>query len=195
MPATLLVIVLIVAACGGTDERTDVRTDVRTQEAAEASTTLATTPPTIQEGTVMKLTSTEFGDGEMIPIRFTCDGEDISPPLAITDIPAEAVALALIMDDPDAPGGTWDHWVEFDIPVTNTIVQDVGSLGVAGANSWGRTGYGGPCPPSGTHRYIFRVLALEAELGLEPGADKATVLDAAAAVTLAEATLMGRYAR
>ena len=187
----LIADILVVAACGGTEEHTEVRT----QEAASATTTPPTAAPTIREGTAMQLTSTEFAEGDLIPTRFTCDGEDISPPLAISDIPADAVALALIMDDPDAPGGTWDHWVAFDFPPTPVIIQSVGSIGVDGVNSWGRTGYGGPCPPSGTHRYVFRVLALSQQLGLEPGADKEAVLAAAAPVTLAEATLMGRYAR
>jgi hypothetical protein len=178
--------VLLAAACGGVDDATSART----QEP------VATTPaPTIEKGTVMLLSSTEFGDGEPIPSRFSCDGEDISPPLTITDIPAGAAALALIMDDPDAPGGTWDHWVAFDIAPTAEIAQDVGSLGISGLNSWGRTSYGGPCPPAGTHRYVFRVLALSEVLGLDQGADKATVLDAAAPLTLAEATLTGRYGR
>lgn len=191
IPAMLVAVVLVVAGCGGTEEQTAVRT----QEAASTTSTPPTAAPTIREGTVMQLTSTEFGEGDSIPTRFTCDGEDISPPLEISEIPPDAVALALIMDDPDAPGGTWDHWVAFDIPPTSVIIQAIGSIGVDGVNSWGRTGYGGPCPPSGTHRYIFRVLALSEQLGLEPGADKEAVLAAAAPVTLAEAMLMGRYAR
>lgn len=201
----LMAIGLVVASCGGSDEQTAVRTQdgasTTTDSPVEAtaptttSAPITTVSPTIREGTVMQLVSSEFGEGDLIPTRFSCDGEDISPPLTISDIPDDAVALVLIMDDPDAPGGTWDHWVAFDIPPTPVIIQGVGSIGVGGVNSWGRTGYGGPCPPSGTHRYVFRVLALSSELGLAEGATKEEVLEAAAQVTMAEATLMGRYAR
>jgi Raf kinase inhibitor-like YbhB/YbcL family protein len=143
----------------------------------------------------MQLTSPAFVDGASIPNRYTCDGEDVSPPLTIEGVPEGAAALVLVMDDPDAPGGTWDHWIAFDIPVTTSIGEDVGTIGRSGTNSWGRTGYGGPCPPSGTHRYLFRVIAVSAELGLPEGADKAAVLDATRSVTLDEAGLMGIYAR
>ena len=99
------------------------------------------------------------------------------------------------MDDPDAPGGVWDHWIAYDIPTGTEIPEAVASLGTAGTNSWGRTGYSGPCPPSGTHRYFFAVYALDTNLGLGSGADKAQVLDALSGHVLAEATLMGRYSR
>jgi hypothetical protein len=147
------------------------------------------------EGSSMRLTSSAFEPGADIPRRFTCDGRDISPRLALHDIPAGARSLVLVMDDPDAPGGTWDHWVAYDIPVGDVIEEGVRRLGVAGRNSWGRTGYGGPCPPRGTHRYIFAVYALDTSLGLPAGAEKANVLQAIEGHVLAEARLMGRYAR
>ncbi len=143
----------------------------------------------------MRLSSPAFASGEAIPARHTCDGRDVSPPLVIEDIPQGTACLALIMDDPDAPAGTWDHWVAYDIPVTATVPEGVRSLGVAGRNSWRRTGYGGPCPPSGEHRYYFRVYALDARLGLREGAGKGQVLEAMKGHVLAEATLMGRYSR
>ena len=143
----------------------------------------------------MRLTSTAFTHGEAIPARYTCDGADVSPPLAIEDIPQAAICLALIMDDPDA-AGTWDHWVAYDIPVTATVAEGAAPLGTSGRNSWRQTGYGGPCPPSGrTHRYFFRVYALKARLGLREGAGKKQVLDAMQGHVLAEATLLGRYSR
>jgi Raf kinase inhibitor-like YbhB/YbcL family protein len=148
-----------------------------------------------QEDSTMQLTSTAFTEGETIPVRYTCDGDDVSPPLLLTGVPDGTAVLVLIMDDPDAPGGTWDHWVAFDIPVTGSIPDGVASLGVAGRNSWGRTGYGGPCPPSGVHRYVFKVMALSEPVGLGEGATKADVLAAARPVTLAESTLTGRYGR
>ena len=99
------------------------------------------------------------------------------------------------MDDPDAPVGTWDHWVAYDIEPLSEIPEAVEALGTTGTNSWGNTGYGGPCPPSGTHRYFFQALALDARLGWEEGADKTSVLEAIHDHVLAEATLLGFYGR
>jgi Raf kinase inhibitor-like YbhB/YbcL family protein len=143
----------------------------------------------------MKLTSEAFQHQAPIPGRFTCDGDDVSPPLVISGIPDDVETLALVMDDPDAPSGTWDHWVAYDIAVVEEIPEGVAGLGTPGRNSWGRSGYGGPCPPSGTHRYYFTVYALDTRLGLEPGADKAALLESIEGHVLAEATLMGRYSR
>jgi Raf kinase inhibitor-like YbhB/YbcL family protein len=143
----------------------------------------------------MRLTSSAFEHEDLIPTRFTCDGRDISPPLELHELPADAVSLVLVMDDPDAPGGTWDHWVAYDIPPRSEIPKAVESLGTPAANSWGDATYGGPCPPSGTHRYIFGLFALDAELGWEPGADKTTVLEAIHDHVLAEASLLGFYSR
>ncbi len=143
----------------------------------------------------MELSSPSFDHESPIPQRFTCDGDDVSPELRITEIPEGTSTLVLIMDDPDAPAGTWDHWVAYDIDPVSLIPENVGSLGTGGLNSWRREGYGGPCPPSGTHRYFFKVLALDAPLGLGGGADKETVLAAVDGHVLAEAVLMGTYAR
>ncbi len=143
----------------------------------------------------MRLMSTAFAEGEIIPTEYTCDGADVSPPLELEGLPEGTRSLVLIMDDPDAPGGSWDHWVAFDIPVTTAIREDVGSIGVGGRNSWGRTGYGGPCPPSGVHRYVFRVYALSGDLGLQEGATKAEVIAAMEALLLGEGRLIGRYGR
>ncbi len=142
----------------------------------------------------MELTSPAFTHEGMIPDRYTCDGADVSPELGIEGVPEGTVSLVLVMDDPDAPGGTWDHWVVFDIPVTASVPEDVGATGTGGLNSWQRTGYGGPCPPSGTHRYFFTVLALDAELDLAEGATKVEVMAAAEGHVLDEAVLMGTYA-
>jgi hypothetical protein len=99
------------------------------------------------------------------------------------------------MDDPDAPNGTWDHWIAYDIAPTGTIAAGDDTVGIGGSNSWGETGYGGPCPPSGTHRYFFRVFALDAALGLGEGSDSATVTASMEGHVLSEATLMGTFAR
>ena len=166
--------------------------------AASPSTTTdqssVTEPPMTQED-AMQLTSAAFGQGDAIPVRFTCDGDDISPALTVTDIPTDAVSLVLIMEDPDAPGGTWDHWIAYDTPVVTEIVENVGALGTGGTNSWGESGYGGPCPPSGTHRYLFTISAVDSDLGIQIGATKAQVLAALDGRVLAEATLMGTYSR
>ncbi len=143
----------------------------------------------------MRITSTAFEEEGDIPVRYTCDGDDISPPLAIEELPEETVSLVLVMDDPDAPMGTWDHWVAYDIAPLAKIPEGIEELGTAGTNSWGNTGYGGPCPPGGTHRYFFAVYALDRALGWEPGADKGAVLAAIHDHILAEATLLGFYSR
>ena len=150
----------------------------------------------------MKLSSSAFSDGAMIPVQYTCSGDDFSPPLAWSDIPAGAQSLALIADDPDAPVGTWVHWVAFNLPVTGRGlpegIKDEKQLpggGVQGANSWRRIGYGGPCPPSGTHRYFFKLYALDTTLSL---GNKAAAKDLQAAMKghiLAETQLMGRFKR
>jgi Raf kinase inhibitor-like YbhB/YbcL family protein len=138
----------------------------------------------------------------MIPKRFTCDGEDLSPPLSWSGLPAGTRSLALICDDPDAPVGTWDHWVLFNIPATVTGLPenvpakaslDDGS--VHGNNSWGRPGYGGPCPPGGTHRYFFKLYALDTELNLKTGATKSQLVKAMEGHILDQAQLMGKYRR
>ena len=149
-----------------------------------------------------EVTSSAFAQGEPIPVKYTCDGDDISPPLAWGD-PQEGVrSFALINDDPDAPVGTWVHWVLFNLPadarsLPERVPPDAelpdGSR--HGQNSWRRLGYGGPCPPSGTHRYFFKIYALDTSLQLEPGADKKQVLEAMAGHILAEAELMGVYSR
>lgn len=143
----------------------------------------------------MKLTSTAFTHNGAIPSEYTCDGADLSPPLSISDIPANSKSLALIMDDPDAPVGTWDHWVVFNIPPTKQIAKGTEPQGVAGRNSWGRTGYGGPCPPSGTHRYFFKLYALDTELNLPKGSTKKELERAMQGHIVAQAELMGTYKR
>jgi Raf kinase inhibitor-like YbhB/YbcL family protein len=141
----------------------------------------------------MRLTSTAFAYGRMIPSRFTCDG--VSPPLQIDDLPAGTVALVLLVEDPDAPAGTWVHWLAYDIDPASDIVEAVEELGTPGRNSWRRRGYGGPCPPTGIHRYLFRVFALDESLRLPEDRDREEVERAMAGHVLGEAVLMGRYGR
>lgn len=142
----------------------------------------------------MRISSPAFEDEADIPARYTCDGENLSPPLVLEDVPLETVSLVLVMDDPDAPMGTWDHWVAYDIdPLTE--IPEAAAVGTAGSNSWGHVGYGGPCPPGGTHRYFFQLFALDSRLGWEEGADKTSVLEAIHDHIIAEASLLGFYSR
>lgn len=144
----------------------------------------------------MKITSLAFSNGGEIPSEFTCDSSDVSPPLTISDVPSNAKSLVLIMDDPDAPVGTWDHWVVFNIsPATKEISKGTEPKGTGGRNSWGRTGYGGPCPPSGTHRYFFKLYALDATLSLPEGSAKKDLEKAMQGHILAQAQLVGLYKR
>ena len=125
----------------------------------------------------LTISSPAFGQGEAIPARYTCDGNEASPALVIAKVPQAAKTLALIMDDPDAPTGTWVHWVVWNIPAqTGEIAQSgLPPQAAQGKNSWPRTGYGGPCPPSGTHRYFFKVYALDTALHLGHSTCKAVL--------------------
>jgi Raf kinase inhibitor-like YbhB/YbcL family protein len=152
--------------------------------------------------TSWELSSPAFGPQEPIPAKYTCDGEDASPPLEWGEPPQDAASLALIADDPDAPAGTWVHWVLYDLPPqTRSLPEDIAPDpeppigGRHGQSSWHRLGYGGPCPPSGTHRYYFRLYALDRVLDLDPGATKQQLLGAMEGHVLAQAELMGTYAR
>jgi len=142
----------------------------------------------------MKLTSSEFKNTEMIPKKFTCEGDDINPTLIIEDIPAGTKSMALIVDDPDAPRGTWVHWVVYDIPIVNRINED-SIPGKQGMNDFGKKDYGGPCPPSGTHRYFFKIYALDKELGLSGRVDKAVLENAMKGHIVDKAELIGVYKR
>ncbi|MFH1046271.1 MAG: YbhB/YbcL family Raf kinase inhibitor-like protein [Candidatus Omnitrophota bacterium] len=146
----------------------------------------------MQEAGMMKLTSKEFQHNGLIPKKFTCQGSDVNPSLTIENVPAKTKTLVLIVDDPDAPRGTWVHWVAFNIPVI-TQIQENSIPGVQGYNDFGRVNYGGPCPPSGTHRYFFKLYALSSELELEEGATKEEVEKAMAGRILDQAELIGLY--
>ena len=148
----------------------------------------------------MQVTSPAFKQSDMIPDRYTCKGEDLSPALRWAGVPSGTKSLALIFDDPDAPMGTWVHWIIYNIPADSAGLPEnvpaanpVKGGGIQGANSWGRIGYGGPCPPSGTHRYFFRLYALDTMLDLKPGATKSQLLKTMEGHILAEGELMGRY--
>ena len=145
----------------------------------------------------LRISSPAFDNGQPIPARFTADGADLSPELRIDGLPEGTMSLALIMDDPDAPMGTWVHWVLWNIlPDAEVIAEGVEPEASAGGrNSWGRTGYGGPAPPSGTHRYFFKLYALDTILDLPPTTEKAALVEAMEGHVLGSAKLMGTYTR
>jgi len=149
----------------------------------------------------LKLTIAAFADGGQIPKLHSCEGADVSPSVEWTGAPSSTRSLALIVDDPDAPAGTWNHWLLYDLaPAVHSLAQGYkpGKVGVSGTNDFGRTGYGGPCPPKGhgPHRYYFRLYALDvASLGLAAGAKRRDLDRAMRGHVLAEAQYMGRYER
>lgn len=150
----------------------------------------------------VKLISSVFIEGETIPVKHTCDGKDVSPPLSWSGAPEGTKSFALICDDPDAPMGTWVHWVIYNIPDIVTSLPEgvptnesvMGNV-LQGITDFRRIGYGGPCPPGGTHRYYFKIYALDTVLTLPAGATKSELLKAMEGHILAEGQLMGRYSR
>lgn len=153
--------------------------------------------------TNMQITSSAFQNNERIPAKFTCDGVDTSPQLSISDVPENAKSLAIVMDDPDAPGGIWVHWMIWNINSATKEIPEGGKIGMEGITSFGRVGYGGPCPPfnpdrsvgAGTHRYFFKLYALDTMLDL-PTSAKAEDLDRAmVGHILDNAQIIGLYSR
>jgi len=147
------------------------------------------------EDMAMKLTSPAFKNNSYMPSKYTCDADEISPPLNIENIPDGAKSLALIVDDPDAPMKTWVHWVVYDIPPTMSVIRENTIPGTQGKNDSNPRNYGGPCPPSGTHRYYFKIYALDKVLGLGEGVDKKTLEKAMEGHIIAQAELVGLYKR
>lgn len=148
----------------------------------------------------MIITSSEFTNNQSIPSKYTCDGNPpaggINPPLEFSDIPENTKSFVLIVDDPDAPVGTWVHWVVFNIPQdVKEIKEHSVPSGIEGITSFGKTGYGGPCPPSGTHHYHFKVYALDTTLPLGSQADKKAILEAAQNHIVAQGELIGLYSK
>jgi len=152
----------------------------------------------------LKITSNSFAYGQPIPSKYTCDGQNINPPLSISGVPAGTKSLVLIMEDPDIPDfvkdkfgiDLWDHWIVWNIPVeTKDILEGTSPEGVHGRNTRGNNAYGGPCPPDGTHRYFFYLYALDTQLSLKEGAAKSDVLKVMNGHVLAKAEHMGVYQR
>lgn len=169
---------------------------------APTPTSAPPTPAPEKREQALELTSTAFAPGKPIPRKYTCDDQDISPSLQWSDPPQDTQSFALTADDLDAPAGTWVHWVLYNLPAETRALPEAvppdaeltdGSR--HGKNSWKRLGYGGPCPPSGTHRYLFKLYALDTVLDLDAGADKKQLLQAMEGHILAQTELMGTYTR
>ena len=153
-------------------------------------------------GKLMEITCPNFKEGAMIPKKYTCDDVNVSPPLSWSKAPEGTKTFAIIFDDPDAPMGTWVHWVMYNIPFsTHSLPEHVPPIGQLptgarqGKNDFGKIGYGGPCPPRGIHRYYFKIYALSGELVEGPGLTKSQLLKTMKDKILAEGQLMGRYER
>jgi len=150
----------------------------------------------------IKMSSPAFEDGGPIPPKYTCDGEDVSPPLTWAAVPEGTASIALICDDPDAPMGTFVHWVVYNLPTDTAQLEEAVPAdatlpggAMQGTSDFGRIGYGGPCPPSGTHRYFFKLYALDAKVDLEPRATKQQLLGVIEQHVLAQGQLIGTYKR
>jgi Raf kinase inhibitor-like YbhB/YbcL family protein len=185
--AAVLIVAVVLTACGGGDAEPK-ETSTRTEATGQATTT-----------ETLSIASDAFREGEAIPERFTCEGDNLSPELSWSGLPEGTAALALVMDDPDAPGGTFTHWLLYDMSARtrslaeNTLTVGDAEIGVNGAN---RVGYTGPCPPPGqTHTYVFTIYALDDETGLEPGATANEVHAAIEGHVLASGTLTGTFGR
>ena len=143
----------------------------------------------------LSVTSPAIKNNKPIPVKYTCDGANVNPPLTIEGVPEETKALVLIVDDPDAPAGTFNHWVVWNIPPTTRRIEENTVPGTEGISTSRKHAYGGPCPPYGTHRYFFKVYALDTQLDLKSNSSKRDVEKAMKGHILAEGELMGLYSR
>jgi Raf kinase inhibitor-like YbhB/YbcL family protein len=151
---------------------------------------------------VIKIKSSVFDEGQPIPTKYTCSGIDVSPPLEWNSLPDETLSIAIICEDPDAPGGTWSHWVIFNLPADTISLSEhvmsreiMDNNAIQGLNDFGKVGYGGPCPPSGTHRYYYKIYALDVKLDLPPRTTRETFLESINEHILDQGQIMGTYTR
>jgi Raf kinase inhibitor-like YbhB/YbcL family protein len=190
---TLTLLSIMLASCTSSATTTPQSSLTSTSESETTVTEITETEATMS----LELTSDAFTNGQSIPAKYSCVGKNISPALAWNEPPAGTQSFALIVDDPDAPMGTWVHWVLFNIPADTRGLQenaDTSALSV-GKNSSGNMRYDGPCPPSGTHRYFFKLYALDSTLSLSPGATKEQVLKEMEGHILAQGELMGTFSK
>jgi Raf kinase inhibitor-like YbhB/YbcL family protein len=196
---TVLALMLTFGACTSSNGAIETTTTLPTTTLPTTTSTTTPESTTTTELPPFGVTSLAFEDGEPIPALYTCDGEDLSPELRVVGLPEGTNSIAIIVDDPDAPLGTWDHWVEFDIPAstgTHQISADSSPIGVEGVNSWHLEGYMGPCPPQGEqHTYHFRIYALDGLLNLPMGITSEELRTAMEGRVIDTAELTGTYAR
>ena len=152
---------------------------------------------TMNAAASISIASPAFQSGAEIPAKFTCNGANVNPELKISGVPNQATSLVLIVDDPDAPRGLFTHWIvwNLDLKTTDIAENSAPAGGIQGTNDFGKRNYGGPCPPSGTHRYFFKIFALDTKLELKPSARRAELDAAMKGHVLAQGELMGRYSR
>lgn len=211
-PTIIFLIAILITACGAnnTDQPkppSDLPAFTPTSPTIEDEQTTPVVDNTDQpqlptDPPAFAITSPAFEDGQPISAVYTCDGEDFSPELNWEGAPEETQSFALIMDDPDAPAGTWVHWVIYNIPANTTQLAEnippeeaLINQAVHGNNSWKKIGYGGPCPPSGTHRYFFTLYALDIQLQTDASINKSELLELIEGRILTQTTLMGTYTR
>lgn len=152
----------------------------------------------IDNSMAFELVSNVIKQGEKIPSQYTCDGNDFAPSIAWKDVPAGSVSLVLIMDDPDAPAGTWDHWVVYNLPVNSFLPEaskELPQSALYGKNSWYKEAYGGPCPPDKEHRYVFKLYAIDTKLPNRAGMTKQEIENAIKGHVLASTELVAKYQR
>lgn len=140
----------------------------------------------------LSVTSPAFKNKEKLPVKYTCDGKGVNPSLVVDDIPSEAETLVLIVEDPDAPSGRFDHWIVWNIP-TDEKIEENSVPGLEGLNNSGKTNYSSPCPPSGTHRYVFKVYALDAKIDLQAGSGRKELEEAIKNHIVAKGEMVGLY--
>ncbi|HEY0407227.1 MAG TPA: YbhB/YbcL family Raf kinase inhibitor-like protein [Pyrinomonadaceae bacterium] len=174
----------------------------RAERQANTTARVSNSNATLTNRASIKISSTVFTEGELIPRPYTCDGPNVSPSLRWDSVPTSARTLAIICEDPDAPSRTWTHWTLYNLPAdTKGLIENVPKQeklaggGLQGLNDFRQLGYDGPCPPAGSHRYYFKLYALDAELPLEPGATKEQLLQAMEGHIVGEGQLMGKYQR
>jgi Raf kinase inhibitor-like YbhB/YbcL family protein len=199
---TASAVVVAAAAAGGYHALTTPAAPAPTTTVPPVTLTPRISQSTTEASLGLMVTSQAFKSGEPIPSKYACDGEDVSPPISWSGTNEETRSYALIVDDLDAPTGTFTHWLIFNIPATDSSlpegVPSVGTLSngaTQGRNGFGKIGYGGPCPTSGTHRYVFHLYALDTLLSLQAGASQGDVLEAMKGHVLAEGELTGLYSR
>lgn len=190
---SLMLISMALASCAASATTTPQAAATSALESETTATNIVSMEATMS----LTLTSDAFANGQSIPVKYSCRGKNISPALAWNEPPAGTQSFALIVDDPDAPMGTWVHWVLYNIPASTRSLQestDPSAMSV-GKNSSGNMRYDGPCPPSGTHRYFFKLYALDSTLSLSPGSTKEQVLNAMKGHILAQGELMGTFSK